>query len=245
MIPSLILWRILNIGSSTDWGLMCLGHKPRESLLATRPKTNINMLGANFQENQIKSTPDPDIFLSWYFAKVCPPLGRRKYIHHQYVSRCGSHLYRDMFAEVLGSGVVGTLPKRHLSFEGAKDPIGNKLSTVSKLFWENWFNDHSFSSVATSPASYRSVSGPSGPRCPRECPWECPECPKSVPRVSRECQKGVPDTLGTLLWHSGAWGPKGPRDTFWDTPSNTPCFREHSLGHSPGHFGPEGPERLL
>ena len=32
--------------------------------------------------------------------------------HHQFVSRYGSYLYRDAFAEVLGSGVVGTLPKR-------------------------------------------------------------------------------------------------------------------------------------
>ena len=31
-------------------------------------------------------------------------------IHHQFVSQYGSHLYRDAFAEVLGSGVVGTLP---------------------------------------------------------------------------------------------------------------------------------------
>ena len=84
--------------------------------------------------------------------------------------------------------------------------------------------------------------------CPREClevswgpfgPW-APECPKGVPRVSPECQKGV----RTHQRHS--------RDTFWtlwspgpeaqDTPSDTPDFRGHSLGHSPGHFGPEGPE---
>ena len=45
------------------------------------------------------------------FAKICPPLqvGRKEYMHHQFVSRYASHLYRDAFAEVLGSGVVGTL----------------------------------------------------------------------------------------------------------------------------------------
>ena len=29
-------------------------------------------------------------------------------MHHQFVPRCGSPLYRDAFAEVLGSGVVGS-----------------------------------------------------------------------------------------------------------------------------------------
>ena len=49
-------------------------------------------------------------FLSRYFCKKCAPLGRTWYIHHQFVSRYGSHLYRDALADVLGSGVVGTLP---------------------------------------------------------------------------------------------------------------------------------------
>ena len=51
--------------------------------------------------------------------------------------------------------------------------------------------------VAILPACYRSLSGPSGPECPRECPrkWGVSEgvsdgvspaeCPKSVPKVSR------------------------------------------------------------
>ena len=68
--------------------------------------------------------------------------------------------------------------------------------------------------------------GPFGPRAP--------ECPKSVPRVSPECQEGVPDTPGTLSGH------------FLDTPAprarrNPETLRETLLGH----FGPEGPERLL
>ena len=36
-------------------------------------------------------------------------LSRKEYIQHQFVSRYGSHLYHDTFAEVLGSGVIGTL----------------------------------------------------------------------------------------------------------------------------------------
>ena len=80
----------------------------------------------------------------------------------------------------------------------------------------------------------RSVPGVSlgvslGPFAPR-----VPQCPKSVPRVSPECQKGVPDTLGTLSGH------------FLDTPE--PGARrapETPRGTLPGHFGPEGRERLL
>ena len=50
-------------------------------------------------------------FYCHMFAKVSPPPGRKQYVHHQFVSRCASHLYRDTFAELLGSGVVGTPPK--------------------------------------------------------------------------------------------------------------------------------------
>ena len=60
------------------------------------------------------------------------------------------------------------------------------------------------------------------------------ECPKTVPRVSPECQKGVPDTPGTLSGH------------FLDSPEpgarRAPETPRKTL---PGHFGPEGPERLL
>ena len=67
---------------------------------------------------RVTSTPDPDTFEKYrdtppisILAKVCPPLGRKYYIHHQFVSRYASHLYRDAFSKVLGSGVVGALPK--------------------------------------------------------------------------------------------------------------------------------------
>ena len=50
------------------------------------------------------------LFYRDILAKECPPLGRQYHIHHQFVSRYASHLYRDTFSEVLGSGVVGNLP---------------------------------------------------------------------------------------------------------------------------------------
>ena len=69
---------------------------------------------------RVKSTPDPDTFEEYRDAppisiaillqKYALLLAESKYIQHQFVSRYGSHLYRDTFAEVLGSGVVGTLP---------------------------------------------------------------------------------------------------------------------------------------
>ena len=62
--------------------------------------------------------------------------------------------------------------------------------------------------VATPPACYRSLSGPSGPKCPRECPRK---------------------------W--GVFGPFGPRrhpvGSASDTPSDTPHFRGHSRPEGP------------
>ena len=72
--------------------------------------------------------------------------------------------------------------------------------------------------VRKAPTSQKSHSGPSGPKCPGECPtvspkmgvsegvpWgvsgpfgpRAPECQKGVPRVSKRC----PDTLRTLSGH--------------------------------------------
>ena len=93
--------------------------------------------------------------------------------------------------------------------------------------------------VANPPGCYRSLSGPPGPKCPGSVPRgvsgpfgrrapECPKkCPESVPRVSKRCLGHFGDTLGTLCGHSGARGPKGPRDT--------------PEGHSRDTSGPEGP----
>ena len=69
---------------------------------------------------RVESTPDPNTSEKY---RDTPPISiailLQKYallsaestnIHHQFVSRYASHLYRDTFAEVLGSGVVGTPP---------------------------------------------------------------------------------------------------------------------------------------
>ena len=101
--------------------------------------------------------------------------------------------------------------------------------------------------VATPQACYRGLSGPSGRRkqgCPRECPTECLRSAsgpglRSVQRVSRER-----DTFLTLRGHSRGtfWTlrPKGPGDTEWDTPLETPI-----LGDTPrdisGLKGPKDP----
>ena len=72
--------------------------------------------------------------------------------------------------------------------------------------------------------------GPFGPEVSRECPRRCPrkwgcqrECPKGCPRPrAPECPKSVPRV-----------SPECPGHLF-DTP-----------GTLSGHFGPEGPKRLL
>ena len=71
--------------------------------------------------------------------------------------------------------------------------------------------------------------GPFGPRAL--------ECEESVLEVPGD----LIDTLGTLSGHSGAQGPSGPR--VGDSLGNH-RLQEHSQGHSPGHFGPQGPETL-
>ena len=52
------------------------------------------------------------IHLSRYFCKSMPSAWQELDIQHQFVSLYGSHLYRDAFAEVLGSGIVGTPPNQ-------------------------------------------------------------------------------------------------------------------------------------
>ena len=103
--------------------------------------------------------------------------------------------------------------------------------------------------VGKAPTSQKSLSGPSGVSdrvSPKMGVSEgvshgvSKRCPDSVPGVSGH----LFDTVGTPFWHSGARGPKGPGDTPWDTPLDTPSFGD-TLSDSPGHFGPEGPERLF
>ena len=85
--------------------------------------------------------------------------------------------------------------------------------------------------VADSPACYKSLSLPSGPKCPESVPrgvfgaLRAPGSGVSKKKVSRECPRSVRchlfahsgDTLGTLFGHSGARGPKGPKNTPRDT----------------------------
>ena len=87
----------------------------------------------------------------------------------------------------------------------------------------------------TPPACYRSLSGPSGPKCPRSVPrgvFGALRAPGSG--VSKKCPESVPDTLGTLSGH------------LLDTPEPGARRDPETLrGTLPGHFGPEGREKLL
>ena len=77
-------------------------------------------------------------------------------------------------------------------------------------------------------ACYRSLSGPSGPKCPRSVPESVPEnggVRGSVRRVVPGAQRALGTPVGHCLGH--------------------PPFSGTLSGTLPGHFGPEGPERLL
>ena len=82
---------------------------------------------------------------------------------------------------------------------------------------------------------YRSLWGPSSPKCARECPRVSPAfekqgCPSECPMSNRTCPESVPGvlhTLGTLLGDTlRSPGPKG--------------LLRHAVGHSPGHPGFQG-----
>ena len=123
------------------------------------------------------------------------------------------------------------------------------LSHRLEFSHRHFLKDFHCPKFAIPPACYRSLSGPSGPKCPRSVPESVPEnggCPRecppggargpsgpglrSVQKVSRECPRSVKkvsrtlrDTLGTLFGHSG-------RRTFPRTP---PIFGD-TLGDTPG-----------
>ena len=64
-----------------------------------------------------------------------------------------------------------------------------------------------------------------------------PQPATGVSRALRaRCVPGV-----SVIGHSGARVPKGPRDTQSDTPSDIPPFRGHSWGYSGDTSGPKGP----
>ena len=76
-----------------------------------------------------------------------------------------------------------------------------------------------FAHIATRLACYTSLSGPSGPKCLRECRLECPrtpgclrECPTECPWAP-ECPKTSPRCLGHLFDTLGT-----PSGHFLDTP---------------------------
>ena len=103
--------------------------------------TTMSIGGNTLLLRRIESTPDPDTlksitihlpFLSRCFCKSMPfSLQKVVCFHHQFISRCGSRLYRDAFADVLGSGSrfhrpqtgprTPTFLKR--GFRGPKPPI--------------------------------------------------------------------------------------------------------------------------
>ena len=82
------------------WGPSCLSHRDgasQRSEESNRPLTPI----------LLKSIVIHLPFLSRYFYKSMPSSWQRVDIHHHFVSRYGSHLYRNTFAEVLGQGSLG------------------------------------------------------------------------------------------------------------------------------------------
>ena len=90
--------------------------------------------------------------------------------------------------------------------------------------------------VVSDGVSGRVSRGPFRPRAP--------ECPKSVPRVSPDCPGHLFDTPGTLPGHLLDTPEAGARRTLGTPPGHSvrhPDFRGHSIGHSRGHSGPEGP----
>ena len=89
--------------------------------------------------------------------------------------------------------------------------------------------------IANTPTSYRSLSGPSGPKCPGKCPRECPrkrgcqreclqgpsgpglqsvqkfKCPKSVPGVVKKESRTLWGHSRDSFWTLQSPGPEGPR----------------------------------
>ena len=113
--------------------------------------------------------------------------------------------------------------------------------------------------LSNSPGLLQESLGPFGPEVSQECPCPrkrgCPrgclrrtqKCPKSVPRVFSEYQKDV----RTLRGHSWLDTPEpggDPVEGLRRHPvghSFEHCFRGTRSGTLSGHFGPEGPKRLL
>ena len=150
----------------------------------------------------------------------------------------GSWLSSFLVNSVVCFGVSCPLwyPFRHVAVATLKAPIPASQSinqSINQSIYLSIYlrSGQTYKMVATRPACCRSLSGPSGPKCAGSVfrgvsgalrapgPRVSKKCPKSVPRLFQKVSR-------TLLGHSG--------DTL-GTPGGT----------LPGHFGPEGPERLL
>ena len=139
--------------------------------------------------------------------------------------------------------------------------LGPGATRPQQNFWRLFFQK---SHVANPPTCYRSLSGPSGPKCPESVPEGVPEnggvggsvrrgVPggprlRSVQKVSRECPRSVKKVSGTLRGHSRdtfwtlrSLGPKGPRGHPVGHSLGHPRFRGHPRGHSRDTSGPKGP----
>ena len=110
--------------------------------------------------------------------------------------------------------------------------------------------------LENSPAPLQESSGPSGPKCPWECPRECLQtsgcgrkcpgkCPwgpsKSALKVSKKCLFRHKSLFGHILGR----GSKDPWSTPSDTPRHTPLFGDTLSGTSRGTSGPKGPKTLV
>ena len=129
---------------------------------------------------------------------------------------------------------------------------GNGGSQLNRVLW----NSSLGLSRCEPPGCYRSLSGPSRPKCPWSVPESVPgvrgsvqrgvsgalwapgsgvfkKCPESVPGVFKKCR----DTFWTL-WSPG---PKGPRRSPAEHSLRRPPFSGTLSGTLRGHFGSEGP----
>ena len=91
----------------------------------------------------------PPISIAILLQKYALLLAESSIFDHQFVSRYASHLHRDTFAEVLGSGVVGTLPTNSNSVQG------NGTSAKTTLL-----NNHPFANpqLEDSPQNFHETS---------------------------------------------------------------------------------------
>ena len=111
---SLRAYRIVNLHCD-------LSRHLHESLVSPGAKSRRKVSKRSSFVRRVKSTPDPDTFEKCYEtppiskAVLCKSMSssllKVANMHHQLVSRYDSQLYRNTFAEALGSGVFCNTPK--------------------------------------------------------------------------------------------------------------------------------------